>query len=244
MKGRVAGGVAVLILLASLAHALPFLDDPGVVYGLQIVSDLLKAIEQAELEAALTLQKGIRGVVADVGFPPSLFGELHETLSTVRGIRGEITSLSCAWNFSARTAFLRNLYLGFQSLCRREFEGVWGHPIGHDSDLEEWHAYLGTLSTNMVSGRVDRVEGWRGLLPAMQKDSALTRVSPGEASRDEAVALSATALIADSNSAIKSQSLLLEQVEIAAERREERRGVDMTRFILTNAAGLDPWANP
>jgi hypothetical protein len=240
--------VVVLLLVALLAApsagAFPFIDDPGVVYALQVVSQLLRSIEQAELATALVLQKDIRGLLADLAFPGALFAQLHETLSLVQGIRDEILSLACPWGFSARTSVLRNLYLSLGRLCRRDFEGVWGTPVGRDADFEELRSYLGTLSTNMVSARVGREEGWRLMFPAMEKDAALVRLSPGDGSRDEAVSLAATALVADSNSSLKTQSLLLEQTETNVLRLEERRGVDMARFILRGAAGLDPWSGP
>ena len=230
-----------LLLLAPPVRALPFFDDPGVVYALGIVSDLLQAIQKGELAVQLTLQKGIRGLVADVGFPEGLFAEIQQTLSLVQGIRDEVTALSCGFRFSPRTSLLRDLLLGLHPWCRREFEGVWGSPVGRSADLEGFRNYLGTLSTNLVSRRVDRAESWLQAFPAAERDSALFRVSPGEASRDEAALLAATARVADSNSALKTQTLLLEQLEAAADRREERQGLDMARFILQDAAGLDPW---
>jgi hypothetical protein len=233
-----------ILLGASQVRALPFFDDPGVVYALAIVNGLLKTIEQAELTLQLSLQKGIRGLVADLGFPEGLFSELQETLGLVKGIRDEIAELSCGWKFSPRTLLLKDLYRELRILCRQQYEGVWGTPVGGNQDLEEFRNYVGTLTTNMISERVDRSEGWRQMFPAMEEDTALARVSPGDASRDEAVSVAGTALIADSNSGMATESLLLEQAETSAERLEDRRARDVARFILRDTAGLDPWNVP
>jgi hypothetical protein len=158
-----------LVLLTPRLQAFPFVDDPGVVYLLGTVNNVLKTIENIELALHLALQSGIRDIVREIGFPRDLFGGLDHTISEVRGIRGELQALSCAWQFSPRTALLRGLYLTPTRLCRGQFQAVWGGSIpGWDADWHEFRDYLGTLSTNIVTSRVDRVEGWRTLFPEME----------------------------------------------------------------------------
>lgn len=230
------------MLLTPCLHAFPFVDDPGVVYLLGIVNDVLKAIENVELTVHVTLQNGIRGILREIGFPHELFRSLDRTISEVVGIRGELQALSCAWQFSPRTAMLRELYFNPTRLCRDGFQAVWGRSIPVvDADRKEFRDYLGTLSTNMVSSRVDRVEGWRQLFPDMEAASALERVSPGEANRDEAVSLAGAARLAASNSAIATQSLLIEQMSTAEERLALRRELDLGRFLILETSGADPW---
>jgi hypothetical protein len=240
-RAAVAAGL-VILLGVPRAQAFPFLDDPAVVYGLGIVNELLQAIERVELTIHLALETGVKGIVRDLGFPGDLFGELRQTLSQVKGIRDELAALSCGWRFSSRTASLRDLYFSPRLVCRRGFQAVWGaSSFGPDRDLEEFRDYVGALSTNMISGRVDAAEAWREQFPAIEQGSALVRQSPGEANRDEAVALAGAGRIADSNSALATESLLLEEVEASAERENARRGLDLGRFVLLGTAGVDPW---
>ena len=241
-SGRAALAALLVLLLASRVEALPFVDDPAVLKALAAVNDLLSSIERVELAIHLALERKIRGVVGDLGFPEGLFAEIQQTLSLVKGIREELQELSCGFRFSTRTALLRDLYFDPRRLCRRDFEAIWGGPpSGPDSELAEMREYLGSLSQNLVTERVDAVTSWRSEFPDMEQASAELRRSPGEASRDEAVALSGTALIANSNSSISTESLLLEEVETSSDRQEMKRGLDLGRFVLLSSSGIDPW---
>jgi hypothetical protein len=244
MRGwkRAACALLLVAFLGSRVEAFPFVDDPAVLQALETVNELLGAIERVELAVHLALERSIRGVVRDVGFPEGLFSEIQQTLSLMTGIRGELQELSCAFRFSARTGLLRDLYFTPRRICRREFETIWGAPPpGPDRELQEMGDYLGSLSTNLVTERVDAVESWRAEFPDMEQASARIRRSPGEASRDEAVALSGSALIANSNSGISTESLLLEELEASRERQETKRGLDLGRFVLLKTAGIDPF---
>jgi hypothetical protein len=242
MRRLVAALLCLLGLGALRAEALPIIDDPAVVYGLGLVNELLKEIEAIELTLQLALQRSIRGVLGDLAFPTDLFRGIEESLSALEGIREEMAALSCGWRFTPRTALLRSLSEKPTSLCRQGLASVFGFPVGPDRDRDELASYLGTLTANSISTRIEGSESWRLLFPEMERGSALLRVSPGEASRDQAVAISGTALVANSNSELETESLLLEEAEREEERLSLRRGLDMGRFILEEAGGRNPWA--
>jgi hypothetical protein len=231
----------VLLLLAPGARALGFIDDPSVVYALEVVNNLLKAIEDVELAAHLTLQGEIKNLVRKIGFPAELFEPLEKVVSSVKGIRQEIEEISCDWQFSRRTSVLKDLYLAPFRLCRESFQAIWGTSQGRwDSDLHEFQDYEGTLSANLIAERARGVAGWQDIFASIEHDSALLRRSPGEANRDEAVALAGAGLIAHSGSAIASQTLLVRELDREMERFDERKRSDMGRFLLLSLAGEDP----
>jgi hypothetical protein len=242
MKKTLALVLSVALLGAVPVRALPFIDDPAVVYGLGLVNDLLREIEAVELALQLALQGSIHGILGDLAFPFDLFRQIKQTLSTLEGIREEIAALSCGWRFSPRTSLLEGLSLHPSTLCREGFGSIFGFPVGPDRDRDEIQNYVATLTANSISTRIDRSESWRLLFPDLERGSALSRVTPGEASRDEAVALSGTALVANSNSLLETESLLQEEADREEERLALRRGLDMGRFILERAGGQDPWS--
>jgi hypothetical protein len=244
MKRRVwAAGLLLALLGASTAQAFPFLDDPGVVLALRRVAELLDAIHQAELVAHLRLQRSIRGVVRQLGFPTELFEAIGATLGSMKGIRREIEEMACSWPLSSRTLRLRDLYLSSRALCRPDVQLLWGSSEGRaDEGLGEFRDYMSALSLNMAGTRAGAVAHWEDIFPGMEKASAQLRSSPGEANRDGAVALAGAGVVASSNSALETQELLVSELERTWERREERQRGNMGQFLLLSAAGKDPWA--
>jgi hypothetical protein len=103
---------------------------------------------------------------------------------------------------------------------------------------------VGVASTNVITARVEAEETWREIFPSLEEGTANLRVSPGEANRDEAVSLAGAGVVADSNSTVLTQTLLVEQLDREMDRREERKGLDMAAFTLLSVAGEDPWTQP
>jgi hypothetical protein len=242
---HILAAAALVVVLATGAQAIPIFGDPYTIYLLKVVERILVTIQQIELVAQAVVQRRINDLVSGYAFPASLFREIHETIDDVKDIRDEVTAIACDWRFSERTGLLRDVYLRPLKLCRPSFQLLWGSGEGHwDADLQEMQDYVGTLTTNMVSERVEAEGSWRHIFPDMQRATAVFRASPGEANRDEAVALAGAGVVADSNSAIASQTLLLAQFEREMDRFEDRKSLDMAEFLRLSMKGDDPLSNP
>jgi hypothetical protein len=224
MRKHLGALALVACLLTSPASAMPILG-PDTAYLLRIVANLLRAIQQVQLETQRGLQRRIDVLVSDVAFPSfpgeSVFDPIHQVLGDVRGIRRELTGLSCSWLFSARTSLLRDRLLRPLRLCRSDFQLLWGNADRHwDADLHEVQDFTGTLTENVVSTRVEAEESWTSLFPRMEQAGALLRRSPGEANRDEAVLLAAAGQVGASNSSIQTQKLLIESLDWQMDRHD------------------------
>lgn len=242
---RTLAGAVLVALLATGARATPIIDDPYTIYLLRIVTNILNTIQQIELAAQALIQQRIDAVVSGYAFPGAVFQEIRQVINEVKGIREEVEGISCDWRFSTRTGLLRDMYLRPLKLCRPSFQLVWGSGEAHwDHDLQEVHDYVGTLTANMISERTQAEVGWRRVFPGIEKGTAAFRLSPGEANRDEAVALAGAGLVADSNSAMASHTLLLAQLERETERFEERKALDMAEFVLLSLKGDEPLRRP
>lgn len=242
---RALAGVVLVVLLATNARAIPIIGDPYTIALLKIVANILSTIQQVELAAQAAIQWRIDDVVSGYAFPGAVFQEIRQALDEVKGIRTEVEEISCGWRFSVRTGLLRDMYLRPLSLCRPSFQFIWSSGEGHwDGDLQEIQDYVGTLTANMVSERTEAEGSWRRVFPGMEKATGALRLSPGEANRDEAVALAGAGVVADSNSALASQTLLLAQLERETERFEDRKALDMAEFVLLSVKGDDPLHHP
>ena len=235
----------VALLLTRPAWPFPIIGDPDTAALLGVVETLLRTVTAVELAAQEIIQRRIDTLVSHVAYPASVVRSIGQTLRSITRIRDEAEALTCDWRFTSRTALLRDLNLGPLTLCKPSFQLAWGEDGGHwDSDLEEMHDYVGTLSANMLSHRVESEETWSQAFPAVEALTASVWKSPGEANREEAVALSGAGLVADSNSALQTQTLLLQQMERQDERFQDRKQLDMAQFLLVSATGVDPWSVP
>lgn len=238
---RALATAALVFLLAKNTAAIPIIGDPYTIFLLKVVANILTTIQQVEFAAQSIIQGKIDLLVSGYAFPGAVVRDIREAIDQVKGIRNEVEAISCDWRFSPRTSLLRDLYLAPPKFCRPSFQFVWGSGQGHwDGDLQEMQDQVGTLTANMVSERVDAEVGWRRVFPGLEKATGLLRKSPGEANRDEAVALAGAGVVADSNSAMASQSLLLAQLEREMERFEERKGKDMAELIRLSVKGEEP----
>lgn len=247
MKGRrvVAAALAVL-LIASSASAIPIFDDPYTIYLLETVGNILRTVEDVELTIQLAIHHRVDVVLSHLAFPSgpgadgSIFEAIGQVIGQVRGIRREVQALSCSWVFSPRTALMRNLLLRPLKLCKPEFRFIWGTSQRHwDADAQELQDYVGTLTGNVISERVQDEEDWTALFPEMEGLSAWIRTSPGEANRDEAVLLAAAGQVANSNGLLASQKLLIDGLEREMERRDERLATTAGTGLLQDVACLD-----
>jgi hypothetical protein len=236
----------VVMLVAASASAIPIFGDPDTAYLLEIVGGILKAIADVELTLQLATHHRIDLIVSHFAFPDapgpdgSIFLPIRQAIREVRGIRREIEALSCSWVFSPRTALLRGMLLHPLRICRSGFQLVWGSSERHwDADAQELQDYVGTLTANTVSARVDSERSWTKVFPDMEAASALLRRSPGEANRDEAVLLAAAGQVASSNSLLASQKLLVKGLDREMERRDERLAATAEMGLLVDITCLD-----
>jgi len=236
----------VVTLVAGSASAVPIFGDPDTAYLLEVVGGILKAMEHVELTLQLVIHRRIDLIVSHFAFPDapdpdgSLFLPIRQALDQVRGIRREIAALSCSFIFSPRTALLRDTLLQPLRMCRSGFQLIWGSSDRHwDADTQELQDYVGTLTGNLVSARAESEGSWTKLFPDMETASGRIRRSPGEANRDEAVLLAAAGQVANSNSQLASQKLLLEELDRQMERRDERLAARAEVGLLEDITCLD-----
>jgi hypothetical protein len=241
---RVVLALLLTICVTAGASALPIYDDPVAIKLLQTIKQILTTVQEIELKAQELIQRRIDVIISLYDFPAKVFDEIRQTIDEVQGIRNEVAALSCDWSFSPRTQLLRTTYLRPLTLCKSEFRLLWGSAEGHpDEDLQEAQDHAAIVTTNLISERVEAEQTWREIFPSLESESAAVRKSPGEANRDEAVALAGAGVIADSNSTMSTQMLLLQQLDSEMERREDKRHLEMAEFLLRSASGQDPWAD-
>jgi hypothetical protein len=167
------------------------------------------------------------------------FRAVQASIAQVQGIRREIEAVACGWQFSPRTTPLRDLFLHPTRLCRPTFRLIWGEPARTAGrDLDELQDYVATLTANELSARSEAETTWTRVYPEVFKWITRPGWSPGESNRVEAMMLAMTGQVAIANNQILDQKLLIDELELDRDRREERRVVRLQLFALNGLASL------
>lgn len=194
------------------------------------------------------LQEQIYDRLHAYAFPRLLFDSIRTTTATVVDMRHELQRLACDWPMSPRTKLLRDLMLKRLSLCRLDYQELWGaHDIFWDRDLQETHDYVATMTANMISERTEKTYmTWVRAHRDLFEGHALYLTSPGEANRAEAAALAWANQVALGNSQMTTQSLLIRQMARDMDRFDERKARDLTYFTYKGVATLagGRWREP
>ena len=168
------------------------------------------------------------------------FRAISATIAQVYGIRNEIAAIACGWQFSRRTMVLRDLYLRPSRLCRPSFRLVWGSPARTaESDVDELHDYVGSLTANQLSVRAEAEATWTRVYPEVFRWTTTPGWSPGESNRVEAMMLAMTGQVALANNQVLAQTVLLDELAWDLERKRERQIAHLNRFTLDGLASLD-----
>ena len=167
------------------------------------------------------------------------FRAIQASIAQVSGIRRGIDAIACGWQFSSRTALLRDVYLHPIRLCRPTFRLIWGSPVGTaDRDVDELEDYVATLTANGLSTRAEAETSWTRVYPEVFKWVTIPGWSPGESNRVEAMMLAMTGQVAIANNQVASQKLLIDELEWDLERREDRQATHLRAFALQGLASL------
>lgn len=167
------------------------------------------------------------------------FQAIQASIAQVHGIQREIEAVACGWQFSTRTALLRDTYLHPIRLCRPTFRLIWGSPAGTaDRDVDELQDYVATLTANQLSTRSDAEGTWTRVYPEVFKWVTTPGWSPGESNRVEAMMLAMTGQVAVANNQVLAQKLLIDEFEADLDRRQERQLGSVQLFALQGLASL------
>jgi hypothetical protein len=240
--------LAVAALLLLFARPTFAIADPVEAGLLAKIAAVLKTIEEIRIRVHDKLQEQVYDRLHAYAFPRLLFDSIRTTTATVVDMRHELQRLACDWPMSPRTKVLRDLMLKRMSLCRLDYQELWGaHDIFWDRDLQETHDYVATMTANMISERTEKTYmTWVRAHRDLFEGHALYLTSPGEANRAEAAALAWANQVALGNSQMTTQSLLIKQMARDMDRFDEKKALDMTYYTYKGVATLagGGWREP
>jgi hypothetical protein len=229
----------VAALLAAPAQA-QFLPDPVQKKMLEEVKVILKAIEELRLRLQDRLQVRHYNRIRGYAFPVPLWNPIVQRIAPVVSIRRELQRLGCNWRFTPRTADLRRMLDEKLSFCRDSYQGTWGrHDPFWDQPVQEMNDYVGTMTANMISERVDETNRTWVRAHADTFDLyAISKRSPGEANRAEAASLAWAGEVAVGNNQIVTQNLLVREMERALERFDQKKATDWSHYTYRGLSTL------
>jgi hypothetical protein len=243
---RRALAVAAFVLL--FARSTFAVADPVEAGLLAKIAAALKTVQEVRMRVMDKLQEQVYDRLHAYAFPRLIFDSIRHTTATVVDMRHEIQRLACGWPMSPRTKLLSDLMLKPMSLCRLDYQELWGaHDIFWDRDLQETHDYVATMTANMISERTEKTyTTWTRAHRDLLEGHALYLTSPGEANRAEAAALAWANQVALGNSQVTTQSLLIRQMARDMDRFDEKKSLDLTYYtykgVATRAGG--GWGAP
>jgi hypothetical protein len=227
-----------LVLVATPGWAL----FGGADYLLSIINSVLQEIATVRLVLEDGLHGDILGLYKEVfpgssSFVSGVFQDMAAAARAMQTVRSDAQRLACDWRFTARTLSLRNGLLAPLHVCKPTFQVTWGKGDAWMQDLEEFHDAVGSFGMNVLSQRADAEDGsWAVIWPAIEDGAEHVRRTPGEANRDEAVALAGADLMAQQNGNLKAMRLLVEQNDRDLERFVERKEIDFSTYLLKGLA--------
>lgn len=241
MKRRLVAALVLVVFLMTASPSAAGIDPTEIINTI-----ILKRINHVLSALLLWEQRLIDRANIDVynryrfyAFPPQIFDPVLAAIADVRGIRSELNSLACGWQFSPRTAVLQQMYLRPLRMCRPTFDFVWGtHTSGRDRDLQELHDYTAVMTANQLSQRTQSEETMTRAFPETFRKALVPGYSPGEANRAEAAMLAMAGQVALSNNQLKAQKLLVDELERDLDRKEERHVANFSLFAVKGLATL------
>jgi hypothetical protein len=240
---RTAAVLLIVLLLAAPGQA-DIIPDPIESGLLAKIVAALQAIEQLRLQMLDGIQVQIYNRLRGVAFPSLLFDPIRMTIASVVDIRRELQRLSCNWSLSPRTLALREMLLRRLTFCRSGHQDVWGtHERFWDGPIQEVNDYVATMTANMISERTHRTNTtWVRAHADLFDGHTIMRNSPGEANRAEAAALAYANQVANGNSQVVTQNLLVRQMARDLERFDQKKAADLSHYTyrgLSTLAGGD-----
>lgn len=237
--------LGVVLLLSGTSWA--GLIDIDIDIWLATISGLLQTIANERMFIQDTLQGNIKNLYKDI-FPGTasgydgivgLFREIDQARRTFITVRDELGMMSCGWEFTDRTAALRDALLAPVHFCKPSFSVIYGAGAGYwDTDMEELHDGVSSFTLNTISESVEAEEGsWSRIFPDIEYDTEHIMTSPGWANREEAVGLAGADLMAQEQGKIAMTRLMREATDVEYERFEEKRERDLAMALLLGLSG-------
>jgi hypothetical protein len=241
VRRPLAVGVCLLFLARPAAALIP---DPVESALLAKIAAVLETIERLRLRALEEHERRLRTRLHAYAFPTALFYPIRAATESVGDIRRELVNLACVWPHTPRTAVLEDMLVQRLELCRKDHHSVWGsHEGDWDESLQEAHDYVATMTANMISERTDETYAtWVRAHHGLFELTASEALSPGEANRAEAAALAWANQVANGNSQIVTQHLLVRQMARDLERFDQKKADDLAFYAyagVTTLAGRD-----
>ena len=234
-------GLAALVLAAGSSWA-----DPAADSWLALIRSALQEVTSVRIAVQDGLEGSILGIESDA-FPGSpetatgVYRDMSLLAQELVTLRADVLRLSCGWRFTARTALLQRSLLEPVHFCKPSFQAAWGIGSGFTRDLDELHDAVSSLGLNVLSSRSDAEDAsWAPAWASLQESAGHLRRSPGEANRDEAVALSGADLMAGQDARLRATKILVEANDRDLDRFLERKEADFATAILAGLRGSLP----
>lgn len=237
-KRRIVSVAAFLLFLSSPAQAI--VPDPVEAGLLAKIVATLEMVQELRLRVLDKLQEQVYNRLRGYAFPATLFGQIKATASSVVSIRRELQRLTCDWPPSPRTAGLRESLLRRLQFCRSSYHEIWGtHERLWDGQLQELNDYVSTMTANMISERIQKADtSWVRAHHDLFDGHVTERDSPGEAIRAEAAAMAWTNEVAVGNSQILTQNLLVQEMDRALDRFDQKKAADLSHYAYRGLGTL------
>ena len=235
---RLAGAALVVVLLASPVQAV--VGDPVEAGLLQKIAVIMQAIEEYRMRVMAEIQEKITTRINAYAFPKPIFDPIRATVTEVLDVRRELQRMACEWPMSARTRGLSDLFWERTQFCRGSYQAVWGsHQQLWDSEIQETNDYVATMTANMLSERAERTNtSWVQTHKNLFTEHTILRTSPAEANRAEAAGLAWANEVANGNSQMATQHLLVRQMDRALERFDQKKAADLSFYTFRGLATL------
>jgi hypothetical protein len=154
---------------------------------------------------------------------------LQQYLEPLNSIRGEVSRLSCSWQFSVPMDRLRLALFEGKPFCRREWQSIFGRaPSIRSADLEEYYDWSAVRRLNGYSRHVTQNERWSAQAYWLTTEAQRGTFNPGDDGGPEgrpgyAQRLAALGAAQLGNLMVETGKLQAHQLDLAQERVNERR---------------------
>lgn len=233
--------VAIAAIVACLSGALPASAGPGEWAGLIAV---LEALQRARtVLAEINEVVGATQETLERVYPQSTIDEIKRVFQGANSIVNEVTDLSCGWRFTPGTQAIWDGAFRGSRVCKPTWQGVFGAPVGLDSDIQELWDANAALATNLVAahmeGAKDQGMFWEYLYWDAKRMRALDHPqSAGYAQRLTAVGTAALGTLMVEQGNLTAIELQLDNLRAGREMRKKRLEAEGVRRVIAGIASM------
>lgn len=155
-------------------------------------------------------------------FPRETLASIQTLFRSVRSLQDEMENLTCNWRFSVRAERFRLGLLRRGSLCRDEYERMFGVNVpGLDAELMQVRQWAAVRRLNTIASTVEASKQWTAAADSYSGAAKAPNVSAGRAMR-LAAGLSALGLQQDIRSNVhQAETLSAAQEELDMAMRKD-----------------------